>query len=58
MKQKRRAALAAKKAAKLAAYRKPGDSKYARKARQNVKGNFGPRSPFRSVVTIVDEAAR
>ena len=57
MKAKRRSALAEKKARKLAAYKKPGDSKYARKARQNMKGNFSPRSPFRSVVTVVVDAA-
>jgi len=55
MKAKRRTAMLAKKAAKKAAYSKAGDSKYARKDRQNRRGNFGPRSPFRSVVTILHE---
>ena len=53
MKAKRRKALQEKKAAKLAAYRKAGDSKYARKDRLNRRGMFSPRSPFRSVVTIL-----
>jgi len=57
MKQKRRQTLAEKKAEKLAAYRKPGKSAYARKFNRNAKGNFGPGSPFRSVVTVVEDAA-
>jgi len=55
MKAKRRTALAAKKASKLAGYRKGGHSAYALKARQNARGNFSPRSPFRSVVTVIQE---
>lgn len=56
--EKRRKALAEKKRRKAEAMRRPGTSKYAVKARQNAKGNFSPRSPFRSVVTVVvDEAA-
>ena len=53
MKAKRRKAIQEKRAAKLAGYRKAGDSKYARKARHNTKGNFSAGSPFRSVVTII-----
>jgi len=56
---KRKKALAEKKARKRAGFKRPGKSKYALKKRAQGNGKYSPRSPFRVEVTVTetDEAA-
>ena len=55
--EKTRKRAAEKKARKTAAMRRSGTSKYALKAKRAARGDFGVGSPFRSVVTVVTDAA-